>query len=69
MSSKSFGKIKNDWSSGEKQIKALKEHGKQPVKYSSKKEFLTHLKQKEIFKKLDNKGIDEIQNLSKQNWF
>ena len=69
MSSKSFGKIKNDWNSGEKQIKALKEHGKQPVQYSSKKEFLTHLKQKEIFENLDNKGIDEIQNLSKQNWF
>ena len=69
MSSKSFGKIKNDWSSGEKQTKALKEYGKQPVKYSSKKEFLTHSKQKEIVEKLDNKGIDEIQNLSKQNWF
>ena len=46
---------------------ALKEHGKQPVQYISKKEFLTHLKQKEIFEKLDHKGIDEIQNLSKQN--
>ena len=69
MSSKSFGKIKNDWSSGEKQTKAFKEHGKQPVKYSSKKEFLTHSKQKEIVEKLDNKGIDEIQNLSKENWF
>ena len=69
MSSKSFGTIKNDWSSGEKQTKAFKEHGKQPVKYSSKKEFLTHSKQKEIVEKLDHKGIDEIQNLSKQNWF
>ena len=31
---------------GEKEIKALEEHGKQLVKYSDEKESLTHLKQK-----------------------
>ena len=39
------------------------------VKSSSEKESLTLLKQKEIFEELANKGINKIQNLSKQTDF
>ena len=42
-----------------------KEHGKQLVKSSSEKEFLTLLKQKEIFEKRANERMNEIQDLSK----
>ena len=51
---------------GEKQIKTLKEHGKQLVKYNNEKESLTHSKQKEIVEELANRGMKEIKNLSKQ---
>ena len=54
---------------GEIQIQALERHWKQLVKSSSKKESLTHLKQKDVFEELANKRADEIQNLSKQNDF
>ena len=40
---------------GEKQIKALEEHGKQLVKYNDEKEFSTHSEQKEIFEELAKK--------------
>ena len=54
---------------GEKQIKALEEHGKQPVKESDGKESLTHSKQKIIFEELANRKNEKIQNLSKQIYF
>ena len=54
---------------GEKQIKALEEHGKQPVKESDEKESLTHSKQKIIFEELANRKNEKIQNLSKQIYF
>ena len=38
--------IKTIADQGEKQIKALEEHGKQLVKYNNEKEFSIHLKQK-----------------------
>ena len=50
---------------GQKQIKALEEHGKQLVKSSDEKESLTHSKQKEIFKGLANKRMEQLQDLSK----
>ena len=51
---------------GEKQEKALEKHEKQQFKSRSEKESLIHVKQTEIFEEFFNKGIDEIQNLSKQ---
>ena len=51
---------------GRKQIEAIEEHGKQLFKSRWDKEFLTILKQNEIFEELANEKIDEIQNLSKQ---
>ena len=67
---KAFGKqIKTIEGQGEIQIQALERHWKQLVKSSSKKESLTHLKQKDVFEELANKRADEIQNLSKQNDF
>ena len=50
----------------ERQIKALKMHGKQLRIYSNEKVFSTHSKQKEIFEELADKKIEEIQDLSKQ---
>ena len=47
-------------------MKALEEHGKELVKYRDKKVSLTRSKQKEIFKDLTNRRMEEIQNLSKQ---
>ena len=61
--------IKTIEGQGEIQIQALERHWKQLVKSSSKKESLTHLKQKDVFEELANKRADEIQNLSKQNDF
>ena len=58
--------IKTTEDQGEKQIKALKGHGKQLVKSSSEKESLTLSKQKEIFEELASERIYKIQNLSKQ---
>ena len=53
--------------------RAVEEHGKQLVKSSNEKECSTHSKQKEIFEVLANekinKGINEVQNLSKQTDF
>ena len=67
---KAFEKqIKTIEGQGEIQIQALERHWKQLVKSSSKKESLTHLKQKDVFEELANKRADEIQNLSKQNDF
>ena len=67
---KAFEKqIKTIEGQGEIQIQALERHWKQLVKSSSKKESLTHLKQKYVFEELANKRADEIQNLSKQNDF
>ena len=67
---KAFEKqIKTIECQGEIQIQALERHWKQLVKSSSKKESLTHLKQKDVFEELANKRADEIQNLSKQNDF
>ena len=67
---KAFEKqIKRIEGQGEIQIQALERHWKQLVKSSSKKESLTHLKQKDVFEELANKRADEIQNLSKQNDF
>ena len=51
---------------GRKQIEAIEEHGKQLFKSRCDKEYLTILKQNEIFEELANEKIDEIQNLSKQ---
>ena len=50
----------------EKQIKALKEHGKQLVKFNSEKDYPLLLKQTQIFDELSNERIDEMKNLSKQ---
>ena len=67
---KAFEKqIKTIEGQGEIQIQVLERHWKQLVKSSSKKESLTHLKQKDVFEELANKRADEIQNLSKQNDF
>ena len=67
---KAFEKqIKTIEGQGEIQIQALERHWKQLVKSSSKKESITHLKQKDVFEELANKRADEIQNLSKQNDF
>ena len=52
-----------------KQIKAFEEHGKQLVKYNKEKESLNHSKQKEIFKELANKRMEEITDLSEQTDF
>ena len=49
-----------------KEKKALEKHEKQQFKSRSEKESLIHVKQTEIFEEFFNKGIDEIQNLSKQ---
>ena len=43
---------------GEKQIIAIEEHEKQPVKYSDEKEPSTNLKQKEISEKIANRRIE-----------
>ena len=51
---------------GQKQIKALEEHVKQLSKCNNEKESPTHSKQNEIFEELANKGMEEIQDLSKQ---
>ena len=49
-SGKAFEKVtKTIEDQGEKQIKALEEHGKQLVKHSKEKESSMHSKQKEIF--------------------
>ena len=48
---------------GEKQVKAIKEHGKQLSKSSSEKEFTTYLRQKQVFDEVSNENIDEIGNL------
>ena len=44
----------------EKQIKAVKDHGKQLFKSSTEKESLTLSEQKEIFEELANERVDEI---------
>ena len=55
---------------GEKQIKALEEHGKQIVKSSDEKESLTILNQKKkISEVFSNERMGEIENLSKQTDF
>ena len=56
----------NDVKSGRKTNRALEEHGKQLVKYSDEKESLTHSKQKEMFKELANRRMEEIRDLSRQ---
>ena len=58
--------IKTIENQGEKQRKALEEHGKQLFKYSDEKESLANSKQKEIFEETANRRIEEIQFLSKQ---
>ena len=58
--------IKTTTDQGEKQIKALEEHGKQLVKYNNEKESSIHLKQKQIFKELANNRMEKLQDLSKQ---
>ena len=61
--------IKTIEDQGEKQIKALEEHEKQLLKYSNEKEFLTHLKQKEIFKELVNRRMEEpVNRRMKEIW-
>ena len=67
---KAFEKqIKTIEDQGEKQIKAIEKHGKQLVKSSSETEFLTLLKQKDIFEELANERMDKIPDLNKQNDF
>ena len=51
---------------GEKEIKALEEHGKQLVKYNYEKESLTHSEQKEIVEELANRRMEEIQDLRRR---
>ena len=64
---KAYGKqIKSTEDQGEKQLKALEEQGKQLIKFSGGKEYLSLLKQKEIFEELAKERMGEIQNLSKQ---
>ena len=58
--------IKTIGDQGEKQIKALEEHGKQLVKQNNEKESSIHLKQKQIFKELANNRMEKLQGLSKQ---
>ena len=58
--------IKTIEDQGGKQIKALVEYGKQLVKSSGEKGYSTLLKQKEIFEKLGNGRIGEVQNLYNQ---
>ena len=59
-------KMKTIEDQGEKQMRALEEHGKQLVKYSDDKGSLADSKQKEILEELANRRIEEIKNLSKQ---
>ena len=47
-------------------MKALEEYGEWIVKSDDEKESLTHSKQKEIFKGLACKKMEEIQDLGKQ---
>ena len=54
-------------SQGEKQIKAIDEHGKQVIKSSSEIDSSTPLKEKKHFYKIGNERQEEIKNLSKQN--
>ena len=56
-------RIEDQW---KKQIKTLKEHGKQLDKYSDEKESLTYSKQKFFFEELANRRMEEIKYLSKQ---
>ena len=51
---------------GEKQIKALKEHGKQLVKYNNEEESSTYSKGKEIFEEIAHRRMEEIQDLGKE---
>ena len=41
-------------------IKAIEEHGKQLIKYSCEKDFLTHLKQKKKFDEPITERMDQI---------
>ena len=63
---KQMKRIEDQW---KKQIKTLKEHGKQLDKYSDEKESLTYSKQKFFFEELANRRMEKIKYLSKQTDF